>query len=476
MGKETKGISKAGLVALVVSSSIGGGIFGLTKDLATVTSPGGSIIAWALVGIGILALVLSLNNLGAKRPDLDSGIFGYAEAVFGKIGGFISGWGYWLSAWLGNVAFATIMMSAVGQFFPAFSGGQNIASIIVASIFIWGLTFLVNRGVESASFINTVVTVCKLIPLLLFIMIAVVSFKAGVFTADFWGNVAANSGEIADNTLSGDVIEQVKSSIFIIMFVFVGIEGASVLANRAKKRSDAQIASIIGLAVLLVVYILASLLPFGVLSQAELAQMEQPALANVLKTIVGEWGAAVINIGLIISLVGAWLSWTMLPAETTMLMARDGILPKAWGNLNKSKAPTYSLIVTAVLTNAFLFTFLITDYAYKFAYSLCTAAILICYLLVGMYQIVYSVKNKDSKNVIIGIVAVAFQLTGILLAGLSYVLMCSIAYLPGLVLYVKARKDGGHKISKNEIITMVGLGIIGIIAIVLMVNGTIQIG
>ena len=75
-----------------------------------------------------------MNNLGAKRPDLDGGIFGYAEAAFGKLGGFISGWGYWLSAWLGNVAFATMLMSAIGEFIPAFKGGQNIPSILLASV------------------------------------------------------------------------------------------------------------------------------------------------------------------------------------------------------------------------------------------------------------------------------------------------------------------------------------------------------
>ncbi|WP_148817551.1 amino acid permease, partial [Enterococcus faecium] len=104
MEKKSTGISKWGLVALVVSSSIGSGVFGITSDLASSAAPGPAILSWIIVGIGILALVLSLNHLGEKRPDLDGGIFGYAEASFGKLGGFISGWGYWLSAWLGNVA------------------------------------------------------------------------------------------------------------------------------------------------------------------------------------------------------------------------------------------------------------------------------------------------------------------------------------------------------------------------------------
>ena len=80
------------------------------------------LIAWLIVGVGFLALAFSLNNLTEKRSDLH-GIFSYADAGWGPLAGFISGWGYWLSAWLGNVAFATMMMSTIGYFYPAFLPG-----------------------------------------------------------------------------------------------------------------------------------------------------------------------------------------------------------------------------------------------------------------------------------------------------------------------------------------------------------------
>ncbi|MFV0559777.1 MAG: arginine-ornithine antiporter [Enterococcus sp.] len=473
MEKKSAGISKWGLVALVVSSSIGSGVFGITSDLASASAAGPAILAWIIVGIGILSLVLSLNNLGEKRPDLDGGIFGYAQESFGTLGGFISGWGYWLSAWLGNVAFATMLMSAMGAFFPVFEGGQNIPSILFASVFIWGLTLIVNNGIESASFINTIVTICKLVPLFLFLVFALIAFKASIFTADFWGNISNNLTQQAGNQVS--VWEQVKGCLMVMMWVFVGIEGASVLANRAKKRSDAQQASIIGLLCLLFIYILASLLPYGILTQAELATMEQPAMANILKEIVGNWGASVINIGLIISIIGCWLSWTMLPAETTMLMARDGLLPKNWGKLNQKKAPTYSLVITAVLTNLFLLTFLVTDYAYQFAYSLCTAAILICYLFVGIYQVQYSFEKKENKQIVIGLITVVFELMGIILAGFSYVLLCSIAYIPGIYFYWKSCRETSHVMTKKEIGTILFIGAVAILSIVLLATGYITI-
>jgi arginine:ornithine antiporter / lysine permease len=102
------------------------------------------------------------------------------------------------------------------------------------------------------------------------------------------------------------------------------------------------------------------------------------------------------------------------------------------------------------LTNLFLLTFLVTDYAYQFAYSLCTAAILICYLLVGIYQVQFSLKEGIKKQVVIGGIAVVFELMGIILAGFSYVLLCSIAYLPGFCFYWIACRETKHQITGKE--------------------------
>lgn len=123
MEKKLIGISKWGLVVFVVSLLIGSGVFGIMSDLVSFVVFGLVIFLWIIVGIGILVLVLLLNYLGEKCLDLDGGIFGYVEVLFGKLGGFISGWGYWLFVWLGNVVFVMMLMSVMGEFFLIFKGG-----------------------------------------------------------------------------------------------------------------------------------------------------------------------------------------------------------------------------------------------------------------------------------------------------------------------------------------------------------------
>ncbi|MCB2307925.1 arginine-ornithine antiporter [Clostridium estertheticum] len=463
MADKSKKLGVFSLTALVITSSIGAGIFNISGDLASGAAAGPAIIAWIIVGFGILMLSLSFNNLLLKKPELN-GIFSYAKEGFGEFGGFISGWGYWLSAWLGNVAFATMLMSTLSYFFPIFGNGQNVASIIGASIIMWVLTYIVNRGVEEAAIINTVVTIFKLIPIFLFIVIGIVAFKVDLFTNHFWGNISTNFN-------LSDIYPQVKSCMMVMMWVFVGIEGASMLSSRANKKSEAGRATILGLIGLLLVYVLASMIPYGVMSKDQLSKLATPSMAYILKDIVGPWGAAFINIGLIISVSGAWLSWTMLPSETTLLMARSKLLPKVFGKVNKAGAPTFSLIITAVLTQLFIFTFLFTDKAYQFAYSLCTAAILVCYLFVGLYQFKISYLNRHEKGqikqIIVGLITVIFETWAIVVSGLNYTLLCLIAYIPGIVFFAMARKENGEKklLTKTELI-LTALIILGAIYII----------
>lgn len=211
-----------------------------------------------------------------------------------------------------------------------------------------------------------------------------------------------SGGKVANNmskgTVTGSIGEQIKGSLMTMIWVFIGVEGASVMAHRAKTRKEAEQASTIGFILLVLIYVLISILPYGTLTRAQLASAGQPALGYVLKSVVGAWGATIINLGLIVSTIISWLSWTMLPAETTMLAAEDKAMPKVWGKVNAKGAPTTSLYITAILQTIFLFSLLFTQEAYEFAYSLCTAAILFSYLLVGLYQMKFSAGRKECTN------------------------------------------------------------------------------
>src|SRR4051794_12845242 len=274
------------LVALVVGSMIGGGVFNLPRDMSVAASPGAIVIGWVITGVGMLMLAFVYQALAVRKPALNAGPYAYAKAGFGDFVGFNSAWGYWISAFLGNVAFLVAIFSALSYFAPIFGSGNTLPAIIGASIALWFVHALVLRGVKGAAFINVVTTVAKLVPLLLFIVLAALAFNYDKFTFNFWGTAHPASG--AEGL--GGVLHQVRSTMLVTLWVFIGIEGASVYSARAARREDVGRATVIGFAGALVLYVLVSLVATGILAQKDLAGLKVPAMAGVLESIVGPWG------------------------------------------------------------------------------------------------------------------------------------------------------------------------------------------
>lgn len=478
MEEKKKGIGLIGLIGMVISSCIGSGVFAITGQLAGVASPGAVLVAWLIVGVGFLALAFSLNNLTEKRSDLH-GIFSYADAGWGPLAGFISGWGYWLSAWLGNVAFATMMMSTIGYFYPAFLPGNTIPCIIIASIVMWALTYLVIRGVESAAFLNAIVMVCKVAAIAVTLIFGIFLFNAGIFTADFWGNVYDNAvaaGQYGpDAAPLGGVGTQIFNCMIIMMWCFVGIEGASVVSSRAARKTDVGKATLIGFICLMLIYVGASVLPYGYMSSTEVAALDYPALVYVFSSMAPGWGGPFISIAIIISILGSWLSFTILPAETTSEMADYKLLPASWGKLNSHNAPSMSLLIVGACTQAFLIVLLFSADAYDFAFSMCTVAIVITWAFAAAYQAKWGVQSKNGVQAAIGFVAVAFQVIGVLFNGWSFLLLTCVGYIPGFFIYVKARKDYGNAITMGEKVCMGVISALGVLSLVLLAMGVISI-
>ncbi|MED8191191.1 amino acid permease, partial [Escherichia coli] len=90
---------------------------------------------------------------------------------------------------------------------------------------------------------------------------------------------------------------QVTSPLSVALWSFIGVEGAVALSGRAKNKRDVGKATLIGFVVSLIICLLVSILPFGVLTQHELSAIPTPSTAGILKIVVGEWGKIMIILG-----------------------------------------------------------------------------------------------------------------------------------------------------------------------------------
>ncbi len=236
MGSESRRkLSLFALTAMVIGSMVGAGIFSLPRTFGGATGPFGALVAWSIAGTGMYALAMVFRILAERKPNLDAGIFAYAKAGFGDYAGFLSAFGYWLVGCIADVSYWVLIKSTLGAFFPIFGDGNTIPAVLVSSVALWLFHFMILRGIKGAAAINTIVTVAKVIPILVFIVILIAAFRVDLFRANFWG------GESLPET---GLIEQVRATMLVTVFVFIGIEGASVYSRYAQKRSDVGAATI----------------------------------------------------------------------------------------------------------------------------------------------------------------------------------------------------------------------------------------
>ncbi|HEY1845148.1 MAG TPA: amino acid permease [Buttiauxella sp.] len=435
-----KKLGLAALTALVLSSMLGAGVFSLPQNMASVASPAALLIGWAITGAGILLLALAMLVLTRLRPDLDGGIFTYAREGFGELIGFCSAWGYWLCAVIANVSYLVIVFSALSFFTDTpelrlFGDGNTWQSIIGASVLLWMVHWLVLRGVQTAAGINLVATLAKLLPLGMFIVLAAMAFQLRTFSLDFSGL-----------ELGVPVWEQVKNTMLITLWVFIGVEGAVVVSARARNKKDVGRATLLAVIAALGVYLLVTLLSLGVVARPELAGMRNPSMAGIMVEMMGPWGEVIIAAGLIVSVCGAYLSWTIMAAEVPLLAATHKAFPKIFARQNKNNAPSASLWLTNISVQVCLVLIWLTGSDYNTLLTIASEMILVPYFLVGAYLLKISVRPLHKA---IGLGACIYGLWLLYASGPMHLLLSVVLYAPGLLVFMYARSTHTHDINLN---------------------------
>ncbi|MGL5822379.1 MAG: basic amino acid/polyamine antiporter [Sarcina sp.] len=471
---KSKKLGLFGLVMLVMGGVIGGGIFSLPSQLAQGAGLYAILIGFLVSGIGIFSLGFVYAGLSNKKPELKNGIYRYSKVGFGSYMGFNAAWIYWLSSTFGNAAYATLVFGSMAYFFNIFNpNGNNLASIIAASILIWLITILILRGVRQAIIVNSIVTVSKIIPILVFIIIGLVAMHINKLHFQFYGTSSL-----------GSVFHQVKNTMIATLWAFGGIEAAVVLSGRAKKTSDVAKATIIGLIGIISIYVLVVVISFGVLNRPTLAGLQNPSMTYILQAVVGKWGAVLINITLIISILGALLGWTVIISEMPYSTSKDNLMPKFLQKENKNGVAIWSLILTTGFTQLWLLFSYFFNNSYQNLYSIASTATLIPYFLSALYFLKVTIKEDlekakigvKIKDSIVAIVSVVYTVWLVYAADIKYILLNLILFAAGLILYAWNKKERKEKLFERNYEWIIAFVIVigAIIAIYLLATGKIS--
>lgn len=416
-----------GLTALVFGLMVGVGIYNLPQNMASVASPGAVFTAWFVTAAGILPLVLSFKWLSDHYPQYNAGLYQYAQAGFGNYAGFNIAWGYWLCTAFSNVTYGVMLSDSCGAFVPVLlkHGWQMV---VFSSVLIWVMFAIVARGVTTAKIVNTALAVIKVVMLIFIIVVLILFFKTGLFSTDIWGQGIG----------LGTVLHQVKSTMMVTLFCFFGVEGAVMMSARAKKPSDVGKAGMAGFLISLVLYLAVSLLCYGLLTRAQLAELPDPSIAYILRETCGAWAYWFVIIAVIISLLGGWVAWTLVVSQVPYEAAMVKILPKVFKRVNKKGMPTFGLMMSSIVMELFLIMVATADDVYMAALHITGLMIIPCYFFTGLFLI----KKADNwKIMTVAIFTTGFCIWMAYAGGLTGLFLTSIFYLMGVGFFIRARKE-----------------------------------
>lgn len=424
-----KGLGLAAATALVMGNMIGSGIFMMPNTLANTAGPGAALIAWGFTGVGSILLALTFANLGAKYPQT-GGPYTFSKLAFGEFTGFINAWSYWLGACIGNAAILTAFASYLAFFFPVVKESGLIAFIITSGL-LWTLTLVNIKGVREAGLVTLITTILKVVPLIVFVFIALPHFDLKV------------AGPLFPESKG---IETVSAAAAATLWAFIGLESATVAAGEIKNpQRNVRLSTIWGIGLTTMLYLAISFVAIGTMSQSALAESTSP-LADIINQYSSGWGSSFIALGALISTLGATAGWVLSTARISFAAAEDGMLPKILATVHPTfRTPHLSLIISGIIANALL----VLNYvgsltaAYNFMILLATLAFLPPYVFAAAAEILLLTRRDKSfsfgsflKNSFFSLLGFAYALWTIYGSGAEAVMYGFLLILAGIPVYL----------------------------------------
>ncbi len=325
-----------GIWMLVVNGLIGAGIFGLPSGAAALAGEY-SVLIYGFCALLILPVILCFAELGSYFRGT-GGPIRYGTLAFGPFIGFQGGWLYYLARLISFSANTVLLTDSIAYFLPA--AGESTGRLIALAVICISLSLINVLGSVESIRSMTVFTVIKFAVLIL--------LPVGGFIL-----------------LGGDVIPRfdtpipplsdLGSAALLLIYAFVGFEGAVVPAGEAKRpERDMPLGLLLGLGIVTALYML-----IQVVSQAAVPNIgaSKTPLLDVSAFLFGGPGAVILMIGVAASVLANLISSMFSATRITYALSLERSLPSWFGEVHpKFITPANSVIffgISAFLLSAF---------------------------------------------------------------------------------------------------------------------------
>lgn len=348
------------LAATAFNVTVGGGIFVLPAVVAASIGPSAPL-AYVVCAIAMGLVVLCFAQAGS-RVTLTGGPYAYVETAFGPFVGFLSGVLLWLMAILATSAVSSAFAASLATLWSPLGTSMGRALVLAAEYAL--LAWLNVRGTKQGARLVEVVTIAKLVPLILFVVVGFALARGPA--PDVFGNVSAPA---------------LGRSVIVLIFAFAGIESALVPSGEVKDPAR-TVPRALGIAMVAVtlLYVAIQYVAQKILG-AQLATEQAAPLVTAGRVIAGAAGATFIAVGASISMFGHGSGMTLATPRILYAFGRDGVLPRIFTRLNpRHHTPEIAIVVQCAimflvaLTGTFASLAILADVSALTVYLLCALA------------------------------------------------------------------------------------------------------
>src|SRR3954451_10033233 len=315
------------LTALGVNQVIGGAIFLWPAQGAAQVGAWGPI-GYILIGALSLSVALCFAEL-SSRFDTTGGPYVFTRAAFGDFVGFEIGWMQWFSRATSQASIMAATAIALGYYWPALTSGWPRAAFLVVLTLSFGAVNI--RGVRQGSLLVNVMTVGKLVPLAVFILVGVAHIEPTRLT-----------------TLPPITLQQSLAAGLLLIFIYGGYEVVPVPAGESvDPRRDVPFAMIATIVVVMIVMTLTQIVAQGVLP--DLAGHATP-IADAAAAFMGASGALLIGIGSVLSMTGNNAGQVLSGSRMIFALAEQGQLPQFLARIHPEyRTPANAIVFTSAV-------------------------------------------------------------------------------------------------------------------------------
>lgn len=409
---------------LVAGNMIGTGVFLLPVNLAQVGSI--AIFGWVIATAGAVALGMIFAKLGELNPQ-EGGPYAYARDFLGPFAGFQTNYVYWFGNWLGNVAIAIAAVGYLAELVPFIN--SPYAGVLTTAAVIWLLTVANILGPRVIGALESWTVVLGLIPIVAIALFGWFWFDSATFMAGW--NVSGDSNAQA-----------ISRAASMALWAYMGIESAAVSAGVIENPTrNVPLATLMGLALAAVVYMLSSSVIMGIVPNDELRTSSAP-FAEAARLAIGTSGAIVISVCAVLKSLGSLGGWMLLVGQSAKAAADDGMFPRIFARLNRNGVPGYGLTIVAGLMTVVVLVTMSPTLAEQFNHIVNLAVILIIvpytYSAVAVVKVIHD-RNLPSRTFRtykwIAVAAVAYCLWAVIGGDPVTVVHAMVALLISVPLY-----------------------------------------